>query len=211
MPTHFCATAAAAALLLALAGGAFAADTDTRAAREHEMLRRTQEALRQSQAENAELAAQKTHAEQQSDEKLKAAAAQLDSTRNAAKSAQAALRTELGKSADAQSELTRKLADANQQIATLTTQQQASASRLQHTEQQLAASKSSNASCEAKNLKLYEYSQELVTRYQKKGVWAALAQKEPVTGIKEVGVENLLQEYQDKLDSQKIKPPAAQP
>ena len=39
----------------------------------------------------------------------------------------------------------------------------------------------------------------------RKGVWAALAQKEP-TGIKEVSVENLLQEYQQKLDAQRIKP-----
>src|SRR3974390_819859 len=61
--------AAAIAMLLSVHGAAFAADTDARAAREHEMLRRTQEALRQSQAENSELAAQKATAEKQADEK----------------------------------------------------------------------------------------------------------------------------------------------
>jgi chromosome segregation ATPase len=192
-------------LLLSAVGTALATDPDARGTREHEMLRRTQEALHQSQAENAELAAQKTAAEKQADEKLKAAAEEVDSTRKASKSAQSALRSQLDNAANAQAELTHKLAEANQQIAALTSQQQDAAGQLKRTQQDLDASQARNASCEGKNLQLYQYSQELMIRYQNKGVWAALAQKEP-TGIKEVGIENVLQEYQQKLDSQKIKP-----
>jgi len=195
--------AAIGVLLLVAQGLAFAADTDARASREREMLKRTQEALRESQAENAELTAQKQHVEQQADDKLKAAAAQLDTVRKESKSAQGALRLQLENAAGTQAELNRKLADANRQIAALTAQTQDAAKELKHTQEQLESSKASTASCEAKNLKLYQYSQELITRYQKKGVWAALAQKEP-TGIKEVGIENLMQEYQQKLDAQKI-------
>ena len=200
--------AALIAALLSVAGSALAADTDVRASREREMLRRTQEALRQSQAENAELTAQKQHAEQQADEKVKAATAQVDAVRKESKSAQGALRLQLENAAGAQADLKAKLAEANRQITALTSLQLDAAKGLKLTQEQLEASKASNTSCEAKNLKLYQYSQELVTRYQKKGVWAALAQKEPVTGIKDVGVENVVQEYQEKLDSQRIKPPA---
>ena len=199
------------AVLLSVAGPASAADADVKASREREMLRRTQEALRQSQAENVELAAQKEHAVQEVDDKLKAATAQLDTVRKQSKSAEGALRSQLESSASAQADLNRKLADANRQIAALTSQQQGTAGDLKHSQAQLEASKASNASCEAKNLQLYQYSQELMTRYQKKGVWAALSQKEPVTGIKDVRVENLLQEYQQKLDAQKIRQAAGQP
>jgi len=196
-------------LLLGTSVDTLAADTDPHAAREHEMLRRTQEALHQSQAENAELAAQKAAVEKQSDEKLKSAAADLEASQKASKSAQASLRAQLDGAASAQGELNRKLAEANQQIAALTAQQEDAAGKLKRTQQELDTSRASNASCEAKNLQLYHYSQELMTRYQQKGVWAALSQKEPLTGIKEVGIENVLQEYQQKLDSQKIKPAKA--
>lgn len=201
---------AVAMIALSVASSVFAAEGDTRATREREMLRRTQEALRESQAQSAELSAQKAAAERAADEKLKAAAAQLDSARSTSRSAQAALHAQLESAASAQADLTRRLADANRQIAQLTSQQQEAAERLKRSQQELEASKAGSASCETKNLRLYQYSQELVTRYRQKGVWAALAQKEPVTGIREVGVENLLQEYREKLDSQRIKP-AAQP
>ena len=198
--------AAIAVLLVTVQGSAFAADTDARVAREREMLRRTQEALRQSQAENAELVAQKTSTEQQADAKVKAATAELDSTRKASRSAQAALQAQLQSAAVKQAELTTLLADANRQLTAIASKQQNTAGELRHTQQDLEASEARNTACEAKNLQLYRYSQELMTRYQQKGVWAALGQKDPLFGVKEVGIENLLQEYQTKLDAQKIKP-----
>jgi hypothetical protein len=69
--------------------------------------------------------------------------------------------------------------------------------------------RSANASCEDKNLKLYGYADEVLGLYKNKGVWAALSQKEPVLGLKEVDVENVVQEYQQKFASQKIKPSAS--
>jgi chromosome segregation ATPase len=205
-----------AALLFSLAGVTFAADSDSRASREREMLRRAQEALRQSQADNSELVKGKSEAEQ----KLKAAAQELETARNSSKAGQASLRNQLQTSAAAQAELTRKLEEAEHQIAALTTQQRATAgqlasreSELKQAKQDIEKSKAEGASCEAKNLQLYEYSQDLLGRYQKKGVWAALSQKEPVTGLKEVSVENVVQEYRDKLNSQKIETtqPASKP
>jgi chromosome segregation ATPase len=203
------ATLIGAMLMLALTGVGFAADTDSRDAREREMLRRAQEALRQSQSDNSELARAKLDAEQ----KLKAASEELASARNSSKAGTASLRTQLQASAAAQAELTRKLEDASRQLTALTTQhhdtvgQLASReSELKQVRQDLEQSKAAGASCEAKNLQLYEYFQELLNRYQKKGVWAALSQKEPFTGLKEVSTENVVQEYREKLKSQKLTP-----
>ena len=79
---------------------------------------------------------------------------------------------------------------------------------LKQARQALEQSKSANASCEAKNLKLYEYSQGLLQQYQRKGVWAALKQKEPTLGIGKVGVETVVQEYHEKFESQRLAQPA---
>jgi chromosome segregation ATPase len=190
-------------------GTAAADDPNSRASREREMLRRAQEALRQSQVDNGELSRAKADAEQ----KLKDAGAQLESARNASKSAQSALKAQLQTASGSHAALSQQLEQSKLQIAQLTSRQKETAtqlatreSELKRAQQELQLGKTANASCEAKNLKLYEYSDELVQRYQHKGVWAALSQKEPVFGIKEVGVENVVQEYQEKLAAQKINP-----
>lgn len=58
--------------------------------------------------------------------------------------------------------------------------------------------------CEDKNGKLYKYGRELMVRYERKSCTDAMAQKEPFTGLKQVEIENLLEEYRDKLDAEKI-------
>ncbi len=65
------------------------------------------------------------------------------------------------------------------------------------------------AECTATNAELYEAGMELLARYERKGVWDALAQREPVTGLKQVDIENVLQEYADRLDDQRYVRPAA--
>jgi chromosome segregation ATPase len=194
-------------LLLGLTGLASAADNDAKSSREREMLRRAQEALRQSQSENSSLAQSKAESEQ----KLKDAASQLDAARNVSKSEQSALRGKLKAAADAQADVARQLEEAKRQIAALNAQQKdlsgqlsTRESELEKVHKDLDTSRNSNTSCEAKNLELYEYSQQVVDRYQKKGVWAALSQKEPVLGLGEVKTQNVVQEYREKFDSQRI-------
>jgi chromosome segregation ATPase len=58
------------------------------------------------------------------------------------------------------------------------------------------------ADTERKNLELYRLNVELMDMYRKKGPFTALLQKEPVTGLKGVSIENTLQEYRLKLDDQ---------
>lgn len=59
-------------------------------------------------------------------------------------------------------------------------------------------------SCEAKNSRLYGLNREILSQYRDKGFLDALAQIDPLTGIKSVQVENTLEEYRDKLDVQRI-------
>jgi chromosome segregation ATPase len=189
-------------------GAAVAADEDS-AARLREMLHRTQEALRQAQSDNAELARAKNDAEQ----KLLEASKQMDSAQNGAKAAQASLSAKLTAAEGARAEDARKLTDTAERLAAANTKLAAAAKELAATTAELATvklsleqSNTANASCENKNLTLYGYSEDLLKQYKNKGVWAALAQKDPVLGLKNVDIENVVQEYRLKFDSQKVKP-----
>jgi chromosome segregation ATPase len=64
-------------------------------------------------------------------------------------------------------------------------------SRLAETGKELADS-------ERKNLQLYQANVELLEMYRNKGVWTSMLQREP-TGVKNVEIENVLQEYRLKL------------
>ena len=55
---------------------------------------------------------------------------------------------------------------------------------------------------ERKNLALYQANRELMDLYKNKSSWDALVQHEPLTGIKGVEIENILQEYADKSQDQ---------
>lgn len=58
--------------------------------------------------------------------------------------------------------------------------------------------------CEKKNMALYELNIDILDKYKKKGVWSALLQTEPFTQIKKVEMENIIQEYKEKLENQRM-------
>ena len=60
------------------------------------------------------------------------------------------------------------------------------------------------AACEAKNAALYDLNVEILDRYRTKSVAEVLAREEPLTGLKNVEVFNIVQEYRDKLDAQRV-------
>lgn len=62
---------------------------------------------------------------------------------------------------------------------------------------------------ERKNLELYKTANEILTRYEKFGLGEALSAKEPFTGITRVKLENQVQDYQDKIADEKVKPDEA--
>jgi len=59
---------------------------------------------------------------------------------------------------------------------------------------------------ERKNLELFKLGNEILTRYEKFGLGDALAAREPFTGIARAKLETLVQDYQDKLADNFVKP-----
>jgi hypothetical protein len=57
---------------------------------------------------------------------------------------------------------------------------------------------------EAKNIALYKTGSEILTRYEKFGLGDAIGAKEPFVGITRVTLENLVQDYKDKLLNQTV-------
>lgn len=76
-------------------------------------------------------------------------------------------------------------------------------------EHQLAKETRWREDAEAKNQKLYQLNADLLKKFDDKGVMDALLQHEPFTGIKEVQIENLRQDYGYKADKLKVQKPVA--
>lgn len=60
---------------------------------------------------------------------------------------------------------------------------------------------------ESKNLALYQVAMEVLGRFEKFGLGDAIAAREPFVGLTRVKLENLVQDYRDKLDDQRLKQP----
>jgi len=58
--------------------------------------------------------------------------------------------------------------------------------------------------CAEHNARLYTISEELVRKYESKGVMKSLLEKEPLTQIQKVELEKIAQDYKDKIDQQKL-------
>lgn len=58
--------------------------------------------------------------------------------------------------------------------------------------------------CKANNGSLYEINMELVDRYRNKGLWQALRQAEPLTGIGEVQLEVIAEDYVYKIEDLQV-------
>lgn len=76
-------------------------------------------------------------------------------------------------------------------------------------EMKLQAQTTNFSACYENNKKLYDINSDLLTRYESKGFGDVLKQKEPFTGVKQVEIENLVQDYRYRIDDLKI--PDGQP
>jgi len=63
--------------------------------------------------------------------------------------------------------------------------------------------------CSAKNEKLLQISSELLERYRRKGFAEVLRQRDPVLGLGDVQMFNLVQEYHDRIGAEQLLPAAA--
>jgi nitrate/nitrite-specific signal transduction histidine kinase len=58
--------------------------------------------------------------------------------------------------------------------------------------------------CIANNRKLYDLNQNLLSKYENKGVWDSLVQAEPFTGMSQIEIENMIDDAQYKLDDLRV-------
>lgn len=204
-------------LLLACAvmGSGAQAQEDKKAGREREMLRRAQQALKQGEEQRAALQAEKSALE----EKLKAASAKADKLADAEQKLAAAqrraggLEAELSRSRSAGADLEKKLAEAGARFARLSQEHTEALRTIASRDSQvklqqgtLTQVRGEIAACEDKNAKLYGFGTELIGRYRDKSPFEAIRQAEPLTGLKQAQMDNLMEEYRDKLDAQRIRP-----
>lgn len=91
-----------------------------------------------------------------------------------------------------------------QQLAQLTQTLQQTEEAKRQLEQTSAAQAKQIDVCGTNNAKLYQVNLELLDQYQRKGVWDALRQREPFTGLKQVEIESLVEEYRDKIEDLRV-------
>src|SRR5262249_1099723 len=108
--------------------------------------------------------------------------------------------------ADAQKENLAKWQAAYKEAAAKAQTRDADAKRM---EAALVALREKNRLTEEKNTKVYQLGQELLDLYQHKSMLDVLGD-EPVTKLKRVEYENVVQDYEDKLRDSHVSYPAAQ-
>ena len=175
-----------------------------------EQLRRLQQKLRTVEQEKSQLVQGKSELDNQ----LKEGAdklAQAKRSVDAAGRQRAALDKEL-KAADAEKDaLAGKLADTEKALADTAQRLGETASLLRVAEQakrqleaNLATRTLSLSECVAKNASLHGLGVTLLRQYEEKTCFGNGMQRELLTQIKRVGVENMVDEYRDKLDLEQI-------
>lgn len=60
------------------------------------------------------------------------------------------------------------------------------------------------ATCNEKNARLHDFGLDLVKIYERPSLYKEVIRSEPFTQIKRVELENILQDYRDKLDDQRV-------
>lgn len=204
-------------LAVALAGSAWAAPADKKASREREMLRKMQASQQQLSDEKAQLEKDKADLGKKvatlsgQSGSLRAAlgraetkAAELQKDLDSSRRESAALGEKLQESQKKFDELGQQHKETLQTLATRDKEYAEVRSNLEARGRALETSENRNAACEEKNLKLYQLDVEMAERYRNKGFLDAVGQAEPFTQLKNVEIENILQDYRDKLDAERI-------
>lgn len=188
-----------------------------KASREREALRRAQQQLQLLQQEKSALAQREsTLTAELEDAKQRAGAlgatVEKAEARSQSSIAEAArLRKELASVSADRDAIRQRLTDAEAKIAATAAAHaqsdaqlklaQRSAEQLKHDGEQKAQA---IQSCENKNRKLYQLNVELVNRFNNRTAFDALLEAEPFTQLKRVEIENLLEEYRDKVDAERV-------
>lgn len=176
---------------------------DGKANREQMQVKRLQQSQRKLQQENTQLAQEKVALDGQ----LKAVQESLDESNGKAQiaaSRAAALGKELKGIKTEKETLAAKLAETEIKLAETKEALNKSVLAGRQLDAELKQKNESLTICQAKNAKLHGYGVDLLDRYEKKSCGDALLQTDPFTQLKRVEIENLMEDYREKLDEQKL-------
>jgi chromosome segregation ATPase len=188
-------------VMLAVAPGAFAQQADAAG----QALARAQGLLRQLAQEKAGLDAEvaKLRAENAKLQKTAGTTeARLEETSSSLESVTreaAGVRTKLGSTEKRLERTTGQLKDVVAKYREQALKLRETEARRNELEANLDATARQLEDAERKNLALYRLNREILTEFEKEGPWDGLLRKEPVIGFKRVEIENLVQEYEDKM------------
>ena len=198
-------------LAVALLGGFWSSDNvaasanDKNVKKERQAVRRMQQQLNEMQQQKSLLDQEKTTLE----ETLKNVSNETESHKRAAASA-AARASRLEKDSEAayreKAELSVQLQEAQKQNQELDGQRKQLEQDLKNKAVALAKEGEQRNLCETNNGELYRIGRELVNWYADKGPLNAILEAEPFTGMKSVEMENLLENYREKLEAQHLEP-----
>jgi chromosome segregation ATPase len=109
------------------------------------------------------------------------------------------------------SRLADTLQNAKQKLGNLSEQNNKTEEALQTSSAELSKYKDQFEQCHEKNGKFAKLTAELLDSYKKKGVMQALLQAEPITQVKRVEIDNLVQDYQQQLRDNALSKAAPNP
>lgn len=178
-------------------------------ARLREQLKATMLQLRNAETERATLQAAQTERDQKIaklEEQVAALTKQATEDKDAAEKAAIKLNEELAsRTADLAkvSDLLAKSDAAGKKTAELARTREEQRAKLAAQNIQLQRTV---ADQRTKNAKMFETASEVLSRYEKFGLGTALTAREPFVGITRARLQSLVDEYDDKLSAQRIKP-----
>jgi chromosome segregation ATPase len=193
-------TLSAALLLVAIAGSDARADADTD---------RLREALRSATAQTRALEDQRTALQAkvaEADREKAAMVAQITAAKAQVKEVEKTHReavAEFNERLEDRNQTLEKWKGAYEEAATVARAKDAERAKF---EGQAASFKASTKSCMAKNVLLTKVGRELLHRYEGVSFGDMVVVNEPLVGARRVQVQNLLQDYDDKLLEQKVTP-----
>jgi chromosome segregation ATPase len=191
--------------LIVLSGLAHAQDEDP-TARARAALRTATQRIRELEDQNATLqakAAEVDRAQQGLTQRLAADEKELADLRKQTDADKTAIQ-QTSSALASQREANAKLQGTYQETATTLQTRDAEAKRLDST---LSQARQRILACEAKNAELYKQAESVLDLYDKRDLLDAVASSEPVTKLKRVEIENVMQEYEDKFRADKISQP----
>ena len=198
-------------LAVALAGtNLHAADQPSAAEmRLREALRNTMLQLRTAQNEGAALQSARAELEKKSQEQevqIKLLTQHGEQDREAAAKKAESLNAQIAELSKALEDLKTKYAKcrADYQSAAVLAQNTEAARKGLEDEKIVLVRKTEDQ--KTKNAEMYKLGREVLLRYEKFGLGDALGAKEPFVGTTRVKLESFVQDFQDKLDDQKVKP-----